>query len=95
MLFSEERVILKITQSKIALTVQGYGAVSPRKSKTKNHPVRKSVKSAHGPCSFAENKTKNIPVKNTVNSTRVFSQEKVRLKINQSKTKKTSQSKLN
>ena len=43
MLFSQQRVRLKITQSKIGLTVQGYNAFFSQKSKTKDQPVKISV----------------------------------------------------
>ena len=43
MLFSQERVRLKITQSKIALTVQGCNSIFPRKSMYKNQPVKNIV----------------------------------------------------
>ena len=70
MLFSQERVRLKITQSKVALMVQGYNAIIPRKSKTKNHPVKNSVNSTHAGYNAVfqrRGKTINHPVKISIN----------------------------
>ena len=48
MLFSEGRVRLEITQSKIPLTVSGYYAIFPRRGKTENDTVKNSVKGRQG-----------------------------------------------
>ena len=48
MLISKERVRLKITDSKIPLRYTGYIAIFLGKSKTKNQPVKNSVKGRQG-----------------------------------------------
>ena len=52
MLFSRERVKPRINQSKSVLAVPGYNAIFERISKTKNHQVNNSVKSAQGTMLF-------------------------------------------
>ena len=90
MLFSQERVRLRITKSKMALTFQGYSANFRRKGRTKNHPVKTIVKGQRGHSAIIprKSKTKNHQVKNSVTSTHgtmLLSQEEKRLQIIQSK----------
>ena len=52
MLFYQERLRLKITQSKIPLTVQREDCFFSRKNKTENHPVKNSVNGTQGTMLF-------------------------------------------
>ena len=47
-LFSQERVRVEITQSKVALTILFYNTIFRRKSKTKNEPVKISDNGTKG-----------------------------------------------
>ena len=71
MLFSRERVRLRITKSKMALTLQGCGANFQKKGRTKNHPVKTIVKGQQRDSAIIPRKsrTKNHQVKNSVTST--------------------------
>ena len=53
MLFSHERVKLKIILSKLALTVPGESAIFPGKRKTINYPVKISVNGTQGTMLFS------------------------------------------
>ena len=70
MLFSQERVGLKVTQSKIAFTVAGYKSIFKRRSITKNHLVKNNVNGAQDKMLFSQEKEdlKHM-VKITVNGT--------------------------
>ena len=54
MLFSQVRLRLKITRSKIALTVHYVQCYFPRKSQTRNHPVKITVKGTWGTMLFSQ-----------------------------------------
>ena len=51
-LLPQERVRLKLTQSKIALTVRWVQCCFPRRRKTENHPVKNSVIGTQGTTLF-------------------------------------------
>ena len=90
MLFSQERVRLKITHSKIALTVHRVQyAVFPRKKKLQVTHSKLALMVRRVQCSLPKkSKTENHPDENNVNGTQgtvLFSQERVRIKINESK----------
>ena len=58
MLFSRERVGVKITLSKLSLMVDRVQCYFPRKSKTKNHLVKNRVNRSQGTMLFSKEREK-------------------------------------
>ena len=54
MLFYQEGLRIKITQSKILLTVQRVECHFSRKNKTENHPVKNNVNGTQGTMLFSQ-----------------------------------------
>ena len=87
--FPEKRVELKLSQ-KYRSEYTGYNAISPKKSKTENHPVKGSVINTQGTMLFCQERVRleiglaKFRVNGTA-GTVLFSYGKVRLKITKSK----------